>query len=77
MQKSESAESIKDAVIPPPTKVDFATNLFDMLSMDGPTENGSGSGVDSAVDSAEDSAWAGFQCTYLSLIVSSCNNSHD
>ncbi|KAJ0046071.1 hypothetical protein Pint_04434 [Pistacia integerrima] len=39
-----------------PPKVDFATDLFDMLSMDGPSENGS------EATSADDGLWAGFQC---------------
>ncbi|KAL7216863.1 hypothetical protein ACSBR1_028729 [Camellia fascicularis] len=63
IQKSEpvvsDAESAKQAAdsspaVSPP-KVDFATNLFDMLSMDGPSENGS------EAASADDNAWAGFQ----------------
>ena len=37
-------------------KVDFATDLFDMLSMDDPVESSSGSATN------DDSAWAGFQC---------------
>lgn len=36
-------------------KVDFATDLFDMLSMDAPVESSSGSATN------DDSAWAGFQ----------------
>ncbi|KAL7186363.1 hypothetical protein ACSBR2_028163 [Camellia fascicularis] len=63
IQKSEpvvsDAESAKQAAdsspaVSPP-KVDFATDLFDMLSMDGPSENGS------EAASADDNAWAGFQ----------------
>ncbi|XP_028127537.1 ADP-ribosylation factor GTPase-activating protein AGD5-like [Camellia sinensis] len=63
IQKSEPvvsyAESAKQAAdsspaVSPP-KVDFATDLFDMLSMDGPSENGS------EAASADDNAWAGFQ----------------
>lgn len=38
-----------------PPKVDYATDLFNMLSMDGPNENGS------ETASADDNAWAGFQ----------------
>ncbi|XP_077254053.1 ADP-ribosylation factor GTPase-activating protein AGD5-like [Tasmannia lanceolata] len=38
-----------------PPKVDFATDLFNMLSMEGPSENGSES------SSIDDNAWAGFQ----------------
>ena len=42
-------------VIPP--KFDYATDLFNMLSMDdGPSENGSGEA------STDDNNWAGFQC---------------
>lgn len=63
IQKPEPAvvqvELIKPAVdatpaISPP-KVDFATDLFNMLSMDAPSEN------DSDAASADDNAWAGFQ----------------
>ncbi|XP_057466062.1 ADP-ribosylation factor GTPase-activating protein AGD5-like isoform X2 [Actinidia eriantha] len=36
-------------------KIDYATDLFNMLSMDGPNENGS------EATSADDNAWAGFQ----------------
>ncbi|PON44584.1 Arf GTPase activating protein [Parasponia andersonii] len=38
-----------------PPKVDYATDLFNMLSMDGPNENGS------ETASSDDNAWAGFQ----------------
>jgi stromal membrane-associated protein len=63
IQKSEpivtSTEPAKQAVesspdVSPPT-VDFATDLFNMLSMDGPSENSS------EAASAYDNAWAGFQ----------------
>ncbi|CAL5402943.1 unnamed protein product [Camellia sinensis] len=63
IQKSEPvvsyAESAKQAAdsspaVSPP-EVDFATDLFGMLSMDGPCENGS------EAASADDNAWAGFQ----------------
>ncbi|KAL5986870.1 hypothetical protein ACLOJK_015204 [Asimina triloba] len=40
---------------PPPPKVDYAADLFNMLSMAGPSENGPES------SSADDYAWAGFQ----------------
>lgn len=40
----------------PTSKVDYATDLFDMLSMDSASENGN----DAA--SADDNSWAGFQC---------------
>ncbi|KAF5478732.1 hypothetical protein F2P56_005270 [Juglans regia] len=41
------------AVSPP--KVDYATDLFNMLSLDAPSENGSGAAL------PDDNAWAGFQ----------------
>ncbi|KAL2472629.1 putative ADP-ribosylation factor GTPase-activating protein AGD5 [Forsythia ovata] len=59
IQKTEPATSAEpskqaaDAVSPP--KVDYATDLFSMLSMDGSSENAS------AAASADDNAWAGFQ----------------
>ncbi|XVE50391.1 hypothetical protein DITRI_Ditri01bG0158800 [Diplodiscus trichospermus] len=54
------AETTKPAVDTPPTvtppKIDYATDLFNMLSMDdGLSENGSG------VASTDDNNWAGFQ----------------
>ncbi|KAJ9671742.1 hypothetical protein PVL29_025448 [Vitis rotundifolia] len=54
--QAESAKQAADStpVVPPP-KVDYATDLFNMLSMDDPTENGS------EAASADDNAWAGFQ----------------
>jgi stromal membrane-associated protein len=54
IQKPEAANSSNLTVVPPP-KVDFATNLFDMLSVDAPAENSS------AADSSDDSTWASFQ----------------
>ncbi|KAG5546321.1 hypothetical protein RHGRI_018483 [Rhododendron griersonianum] len=54
-----SSESTKQAVECSPAvsapKVDFATDLFNMLSMDGPSVNSS------EAASADDNAWAGFQ----------------
>lgn len=41
----------------PAPKVDFATDLFRMLTVEGPTENGSES------SKHDDGLWAGFQCT--------------
>lgn len=37
-------------------KVDYATDLFSMLNMDSPNDNGS------EAASTDDNAWAGFQC---------------
>ncbi|KAL3639880.1 hypothetical protein CASFOL_014848 [Castilleja foliolosa] len=49
------AESLKQAQgIASPPKVDFATDLFSMLSMDGSGENDTGA-------SGDDNTWAGFQ----------------
>lgn len=59
-----SSESTKQAVECSPAvsapKVDFATDLFNMLSMDdGPSVNSSEAAA------ADDNAWAGFQCMSL------------
>lgn len=51
---AESIKQVAEATNPP--KVDYATDLFDMLSMDSPTDNGS------EAASADDNLWAGFQC---------------
>ncbi|RID74284.1 hypothetical protein BRARA_B01390 [Brassica rapa] len=57
-QKVESVETTKAAVnvapAPEPPKVDFATDLFDMLSMDEPTAN-------TPEAAPADDNWAGFQ----------------
>ncbi|CAK9160197.1 unnamed protein product [Ilex paraguariensis] len=49
---AESAKQVVEAVSP--VKVNYATDLFNMLSMDDPSENGS-------VAASTDDAWAGFQ----------------
>ncbi|KAF8370150.1 hypothetical protein HHK36_031780 [Tetracentron sinense] len=53
---AESATQTANAttVVSPP-KVDYATDLFNMLSMGGPSENGS------ETSSGDDNSWAGFQ----------------
>uniref|UniRef100_A0A5B7A690 Putative ADP-ribosylation factor GTPase-activating protein AGD5 n=1 Tax=Davidia involucrata TaxID=16924 RepID=A0A5B7A690_DAVIN len=52
----ESAEHVTELTSAVPTpNVDYATDLFNMLSTDGPSENGS------EAASADDNAWAGFQ----------------
>ena len=57
MPQAESAKQAADStLVAPPPKVDYATDLFNMLSMDDPTENGS------EAASIDDNAWAGFQC---------------
>lgn len=60
MQQPEATKQVADTTpVATPLKVDYATDLFNMLSLDGPKENGS------EAASADDNAWAGFQCTYL------------
>ncbi|XP_052208159.1 ADP-ribosylation factor GTPase-activating protein AGD5 [Diospyros lotus] len=56
VQSVESTKQVADAspAVSPP-KVDYATDLFNMLSIDGPSENGS------EATSGDDNAWAGFQ----------------
>ena len=58
-QDEATKQALDAASVVSPPKVDFATDLFDMLSMDGPSENGL------EVASPDDNAWAGFQCTSL------------
>ncbi|XP_042506730.1 ADP-ribosylation factor GTPase-activating protein AGD5-like [Macadamia integrifolia] len=55
------------AVVSPP-KVDYATDLFNMLSMDGPNENGRGT------SSVDDNAWAGFQSAEASSTTETVNS---
>jgi len=53
--KVETSPPELDAAPPPPPKVDYATDLFNMLSMDGPSGNqpgpSSSHGLDSRVSS--------------------------
>ena len=59
-----SSAPVASPPAPTPPKVDYATDLFNMLSMDGSNENGS------EAASADDNAdWAGFQCMYLRVHV--------
>ncbi|XP_058747327.1 ADP-ribosylation factor GTPase-activating protein AGD5-like isoform X1 [Vicia villosa] len=55
--QAETSQTTGTAHDPPP-KVDFATDLFDMLSMDDPNEKGSDA-ADTTAD--DDNNWAGFQ----------------
>lgn len=63
IQKTETAppaqprKQVQEQVSPP--KVDYATDLFNMLSMDGSGEN-------ATVASVDDNAWAGFQSADVS-----------
>ncbi|CAK9325152.1 unnamed protein product [Citrullus colocynthis] len=54
-QAEATKQTINDAPAVSPPKVDYATDLFNMLSFDGPSDNGS------AAVSTDDNAWAGFQ----------------
>ncbi|KAJ7981690.1 Arf GTPase activating protein [Quillaja saponaria] len=56
VEKVEAAKQAADApkVVSPP-KFDYATDLFTILSMDGPSGNGSEAAAD------DDNSWAGFQ----------------
>lgn len=58
-QAEASTEATGSAQNSPP-KVDFATDLFDMLSMDDPSEKGS----EAAGATSDDNNWAGFQCMF-------------
>ncbi|KAK7405184.1 hypothetical protein VNO78_06383 [Psophocarpus tetragonolobus] len=55
--QAETSKQTADTTQNSPPKVDFSTDLFDMLSMDGPNETGSGA----ADANADDNNWAGFQ----------------
>eukprot|EP00262_Sarcandra_glabra_P021668 TRINITY_DN927_c0_g1_i1.p1 TRINITY_DN927_c0_g1~~TRINITY_DN927_c0_g1_i1.p1 ORF type:complete len:468 (-),score=89.47 TRINITY_DN927_c0_g1_i1:299-1702(-) len=55
LPQTDSTQTAHAASDIAPSKVDFATDLFNMLSMDGPSENGS------ETSSLDDHAWAGFQ----------------
>ncbi|KAH1144371.1 hypothetical protein AAZX31_12G208200 [Glycine max] len=55
--QAETSKQATDTVQNIPPKVDYATDLFNMLSMDGPNENGS----EAAGTTTDDNHWAGFQ----------------
>lgn len=61
-QAETSKQATDTAQITPP-KVDYATDLFNLLSMDGPNENGS----EAAGTPTDDNHWAGFQCMFVPL----------
>ncbi|XP_022139630.1 probable ADP-ribosylation factor GTPase-activating protein AGD5 [Momordica charantia] len=54
-QAEATKQTTNDAPAASPPKVDYATDLFNMLSFDSPSENGS------AAVSTDDNSWAGFQ----------------
>ncbi|XP_010268821.1 PREDICTED: probable ADP-ribosylation factor GTPase-activating protein AGD5 [Nelumbo nucifera] len=55
VQKAEpTTQAVNSTVVPPP-KVDYATDLFNMLSMESPNANGRDT------SSIDDNGWAGFQ----------------
>ncbi|TKY49045.1 ADP-ribosylation factor GTPase-activating protein AGD5 [Spatholobus suberectus] len=55
--QAETSKQVTDTAQNTPPKVDYATDLFNMLSMDVPNENGS----EAASTTADDNHWAGFQ----------------
>ncbi|KAL2331482.1 hypothetical protein Fmac_019063 [Flemingia macrophylla] len=55
--QAETSKQATDTTQNTPPKVDYATDLFNMLSMDGPNENAS----EAAGATADDNHWAGFQ----------------
>ncbi|XP_061343590.1 ADP-ribosylation factor GTPase-activating protein AGD5-like isoform X2 [Gastrolobium bilobum] len=55
--QAETSKQVTETAHNTPSKVDYATDLFNMLSMDGPSENGS----EAAGSTADDNNWAGFQ----------------
>ncbi|KAF5191399.1 Arf gtpase activating protein, partial [Thalictrum thalictroides] len=55
VQVESTTQMVNNPTPLPPPKVDYATDLFNMLSMGGPSENGSDA------SSHDDNAWAGFQ----------------
>jgi stromal membrane-associated protein len=62
-QPAETSKPATDTAQSTPPKVDYATDLFNMLSMDDQNENGS----KAAGATADDINWAGFQCMSVSL----------
>lgn len=58
-QPEATKQPLDAASVVSATKVDYATDLFNMLSMEAEREN------DSGAASPDDNTWAGFQCMYL------------
>lgn len=58
-QAEETKQAAETAPVATPPKVDYAIDLFNMLSMDGPSENRT------EAAHADDNSWAGFQCMPL------------
>lgn len=58
-QAEVTKQAAETAPVASPPKVDYATDLFNMLSMDGPSENSTEAAT------ADDNSWAGFQCMPL------------
>lgn len=59
---TDQVKQVAEVVSPP--KVDFATDLFNMLSMDNPAESGS------EAHSTDDNGWDAFQCMYMQIFSS-------
>lgn len=62
-QQPETSKPNTDTAQSTPPKVDYATDLFNLLSMDDTNENGS----KAPGATADDINWAGFQCMFMSL----------
>ncbi|CAL0303801.1 unnamed protein product [Lupinus luteus] len=58
-QQAETSNQATGSYKNTPPRVDFATDLFDMLSVDGPSEKERGSEAAGITD--DDNSWAGFQ----------------
>ncbi|KAL2327719.1 hypothetical protein Fmac_021146 [Flemingia macrophylla] len=64
--QADTSKQTTDITQNSPPKVDFATDLFDMLSMDDPNEKCS-----EAADASADDNWAGFQLpNFVAIIIS-------
>lgn len=58
---TESAKQVAEVSNPP--KVDIATDLFDMLSMDSPNDNSA------SAASVADNSWTAFQCMLSTILL--------
>ncbi|MQM03685.1 hypothetical protein Taro_036471 [Colocasia esculenta] len=66
--RADSPQTASATVVTaPPPKVDFATDLFSLLTVDGPSEN------DSASSTNDDNSWAGFQSAESTTVVDNTN----
>ena len=65
--QAETTKQATDTAQNSAVKVDYATDLFNMLSLDGPSEDGA------EASHADDNNWAGFQCMLHVLLFSLFN----